>query len=112
MQLLMKININKSPGPDQVHPRVLKECAKELAVPLTMLYRASLDGGSLPTAWKDGNITPLFKKGSRANVNNYRPVSLTAVCCKIFEKNVRNALVQHMLDNEFLSEFQHGFVRG
>lgn len=112
MQMLLKTNVSKSPGPDEVHPRVLKECAKELAAPLTVLYRASLDGGCLPKAWKDGNITPIFKKGSRADVGNYRPVSLTAIPCKVFEKLIRNALLQHMFENDFISEFQHGFVRG
>jgi len=103
LQLLQKVNITKSPGPDQVHPRVLRECANELAEPLTIPFRESLNIGRLPTTWKEGNITPIFKKGSRSDVNNYRPVSLTCICCKLMEKIIRKALLQHLSDNELLS---------
>jgi hypothetical protein len=86
-RLLHGIDSSKSTGPDQIHPWILKECAEELAHPIYSLFRASLSAGKLPQAWKDGNITPFFKKGSRATVSNYRPVSLTSVCCKTFEKS-------------------------
>ena len=61
---------------------------------------------------KDAKITPIFTKGSRSDVSNYRPISLTSICCKTIEKLIRNALLQHMTANGFLSESQHGFVRG
>lgn len=112
MKLLTMIDTSKSPGPDQIHPRVLKECAIELVGPLFMLFRNSLNEGRLPQEWKVGNITPIFKKGSRADVSNYRPVSLTSICCKLFEKIIRNALLQHMAENKFMTDCQHGFVKG
>jgi hypothetical protein len=112
LQLLLKVNVNKSPGPDNIHPRVMKECAVELSGPLFTLFRASLNEEVLPQAWKEGNITPIFKKGSRSEASNYRPVSLTSVCCKIFEKIIRNALLHHMITNRFLSNSQHEFIKG
>jgi hypothetical protein len=112
LQLLQKLNFNKSPGPDNVHPRILSECAEQLARPLYILFKASLSEGQVPQAWKEGKIVPIFKKGSRADVGNYRPVSLTSVCCKTMEKLVRNALLKHMIANGFLSDSQHGFVHG
>jgi len=71
-----------------------------------------MEHGKLPAAWKEAVVTPIFKKGARAAVNNYRPISLTSVCCKIMEKLVRNSLLQHMITNGFLSDTQHGFVKG
>ena len=66
----------------------------------------SLEEGIVPSEWKEANITPLFKKGSR---NNYRPVSLTSVVCKLLETLIRDHefLVQHKLINTS----QHGFLK-
>jgi len=112
LDLLKRLQPDKSPGPDGMHPRVLKECAAELAHPITLLFKASLKEGTLPVSWKDATVTPIFKKGSRMEVGNYRPVSLTSVCCKLLEKIVRKSLLRHMIDNGYLSEYQHGFVQG
>jgi len=72
----------------------------------------TLAEGQIPKDWKDANVTPVFKKGSRSEVSNYRPISLTSVCCKVMEKLVRNAVLEHMISNGFLSDSQHGFVHG
>ena len=77
--LLVNIDSNKSPGPDRIHPRVLKECAEVLKMPLFLLFRKSLDSGEIPQAWKNGYVTPVYKKGSRTLASNYRPISLTSV---------------------------------
>ena len=82
---IIKLNPNKSPGPDKWRPRVLKEVAEELTPPLLILLRKSLDEGSLPDDWKQGNITAIHKKVSKANPCNYRPISLTSMICKLFE---------------------------
>ena len=63
LNLLRKLKSDKSPGPDNLHPRVLKECAAELARPLTLLFKTSMKDGTLPQAWKEANVTPIFKKG-------------------------------------------------
>jgi len=85
LKLLLNLKPDKSAGPDTVHPRVLKECAHVLAQPLFLLYRKSMDEGKIPLDWKSGHVTPIHKKGSRAEVGNYRPVSLTSVVCKVME---------------------------
>ena len=61
VKLLQNVKPNKSPGPDDIHPRILKECAPELAVPLYILFRKSLDGETIPQSWKLANVTPIFK---------------------------------------------------
>jgi len=111
-KLLLKLNCNKSPGPDNIHPRILKECASVLSLPLWILFSSSLHEGKLPVSWKNAKVTPIFKKGSRADTANYRPISLTSVVCKTMEKLIRDSLLQHMINNGFLSDTQHGFVRG
>ena len=112
MKILSNLKADKSPGPDKIHPSVLKECADVLAYPLYLLFRKSLNEGSLPQDWKDGNVTPIFKKGLKCQVDNYRPVSLTSVICKVMEKVVRNALLNHLMENSLLADNQHGFVPG
>ena len=62
MKQLVKLKPNKSQGPDRIHPRVLKEAAKELAKPLTIIFTKSTEEGTLPDDWKSSQITPMFKK--------------------------------------------------
>ena len=111
-KVLKNLQPDKSPGPDNIHPRILKECANELAVPLTTLFRNTMELSKLPREWKDANVTPVYKKGPKSSANNYRPISLTSVCCKVLEKLIRDAVLDHMLQNKFLSDKQHGFVHG
>ncbi len=58
------------------------------------------------------NVTPIFKSGSKIKPENYRPISLTSVPCKIMEKIVRNEIVEHMERNNFFTKCQHGFRKG
>lgn len=108
-KLLCDLQVQSAAGPDGVHPRVLKECAEVLAEPLTFIYEHSLNTSSMPYDWKRGNITPIYKKGSKTNPLNYRPISLTSVVCKTLEKIVRHRIMEHLEDNKYLTHHQHGF---
>ena len=108
----IKLNPNKSPGPDGWHLQVLKEVAEALTPPLLILLRKSLDERSLPDDWKQGNITLIHKKGSKANPGNYCPISLTSIICKLFEAIIRDAIVTHMSVHNLFCDQQHGFVPG
>lgn len=83
---LLKLKPNKSPGPDHIAPRILKPCAPELPPSLTYMVNKSFSVGLLPDEWKHADITPLHKKGSKSSRENYRPISLTSIACKIGEK--------------------------
>lgn len=109
---LTALKPNKSPGPDSLHPYVLKELASSLAAPLTILFNKSIQVTQIPDSWKKAHVTPIFKKGSRHSPSNYRPVSLTSVICKLLESLVRDAMVEHMTTHGLFSNFQHGFIRG
>ena len=110
--VLKKLNSTKSPGPDKIHPRVIKELAKELSYPLHLFFNKSIKDGILPDSWKEAVVTPIFKKGSKEQPGNYRPVSLTSIICKIFESFIRDALYDHLVSNSLLSNNQFGFCRG
>ena len=110
---LERLNPSKSPGPDNIHPRILKELAAELSVglPLQIIFETSIRTASVPTIWKEGQITAIYKnKGSKNDAGNYRPVSLTSVAGKTLEKFIANRLMDHMRTNNYLSDQQFGFI--
>lgn len=81
--VLAKLNLSKAVGPDGITPHLLIiNCSGSLAKPLTMIFRKSLLTGDVPMAWREANVTPLYKKGSKTHPLNYRPVSLTNVVGK------------------------------
>ena len=111
LKLLKNLEVNKSPGLDQIHPRVLKEAADILAHPLTLIYKKSVQTGQLPRNWLDAVITPIFKKDNKTLPENYRPVSLTSLICKILERIITIQLLRHLKENELDCLAQHGFVK-
>ena len=94
-EILHKINKHKSIVPDNLHPKLLKDLAIWLADPITTLFNFTLKHGVLPKDWKIGHIFPIYKKGSKKNAENCRPISLTSVLCKIMEQILRSHLMKH-----------------
>ena len=107
-KLLKGLNPSKALGPDELHPRVLKELATELGPIFAHLFQQSIDSGEIPKEWTLANISPLFKKGDRSLACNYRPVSLTCVLFKLLEQIVCSNIMAH-LDEHKLSNKQHAF---
>ena len=111
-KLLNNIKPHKACGPDQIPNIVLKNCAKELAPGITILFQKSIDSGILPKDWTDANIAPVFKKGDKHSAENYRPVSLTSVLSKTLEHIVCHKLHDHFDKNKILTNLNHGFRKG
>ena len=86
---------NKSPGVDGIATKILKETVEQICTPLAHVFNMSLQEGIVPLEWKEANIIPLFKKGSRNKSVNYRPVSLTSVICKVLETIIRDHGLSH-----------------
>ena len=101
-----------SPGPDGIHPMLLKKCASILNTPLSLIYNESMTSGRLPDDWKQTNITPIFKSGKKNEPTNYRPINLCCVSCKVMESIVKDELICHLTENELINASQHGFLPG
>jgi hypothetical protein len=112
LKKLIKLKSSKSAGPDGLHPRVLKEVANQIKTPLRIIFQMSLDQGVVPQEWKSAHVSAIFKKGSKKAAGNYRPVSLTAVICKVLESIIRDSLVSHMGNQGMFSDEQYGFTEG
>ncbi len=109
VKLLSNLQPKKAAGPDTIPARVLRDYAEEIAPGLTCVFQQSLDSGSLPEDWRQANISPVFKKGDRTKASNYRPVSLTSICCKTLEHIVHASIMDHLDYHHILCEEQHGF---
>ena len=81
-------------------------------MPVTILFNKSLSEGRLPSMWKTANVTCIFKSGDRQSACNYRPISVTAILCRLLEKIVRNSIMDHCKDNKVFSNSQYGFREG
>jgi hypothetical protein len=102
---LTNINPSKTSGPDNIPNQILKECAIHLAPILKTILQCSFDTGELPKEWRDANISCIFKKGDKHLPENYRPVSLTSVTCKILENIICRHLLKHLEKNKILTNF-------
>ena len=111
LKKIEKMKINKSPGPDNFYPRILKNVKNNIAKHLTTMFNLSLQQGTMPQDWKDANVTPIFKKGSKKHTNNYRPISLTSVVCKLLESLIKDNIVTFLEKHNLIKSTQHGFIK-
>ena len=88
LKILLSLNTNKACGPEGVTARLLREASSSIVPSLTRLCNSSLALGKLPCEWKNANVSPIFKKGDKELVCNYRPISLTCLLVKDLEKLV------------------------
>ena len=109
LKLLSEINPHKASGPDNIPARVLKETASEIAPMLTHLFQQSLNTGVIPPEWKQAYVTPIYKKGNKADPKNYRPVSLTSIISKTMEHILSSQIMNYLECHNILTTTQFGF---
>ena len=111
-KLLKAINPHKVCGPDQIPNVILKNCADTLAPALRDIFQRSLDTSVLPSDWRTANVSAVFKKGDKHLPENYRPISLTSVPCKIVEHIIYRHLMTYLEEHNILTDLNHGFRAG
>ena len=102
---------NKSPGAAGIVSKLLMETVEQINIPLAKVFNLSLKEEVIPFQWKEANIMPLFKKGSRDKSENYRPVSLTSVICKLLERLIKDHMVDFLVRHKLLNPSQHGLLK-
>ena len=105
-----KLKNNCSPGYDGITAILLKKLNYAINKPLSMIFNISLASGAVPSAWKKSIITPIFKKGDKSCANNYRPIALTSIACKLMESIVKDDLLRYLRNNHLIYPKQYGFL--
>ena len=112
LNIIRTLNPNKAHGPDGISIRMIKICDESICKPLVIIFKKCLLSGKFPSDWKKANVVPIYKKGNKQTLKNYRPVSLLCVCGKIFERILYNNLYGFLTTNNLLSAKQSGFKSG
>ncbi|CAH2087310.1 unnamed protein product [Euphydryas editha] len=107
---IKSLDLKKGPGPDGIPPIFVKRCGNALAFPLTVIFNNSLKNGIFPEEWKKARIVPVYKKGDRVDVKNYRPISILSCFSKLFESLVYPSLSKYF--SNIITHSQHGFRHG
>lgn len=110
--LLREMNTSKATGPDGLPSIVLCKCRDIIAQYLCLMFKISLETGAVPHDWKVANVIPVFKSGDKKLVENYRPISLTSISCKLLEHIIYSEVFDYLESCKFLAPSQHGFRRG
>ena len=106
-----KLKPSSSSGPDNLSTKFLHTFRNSISEPLSIIYNKSMQSGCVPQDWRSANITPIFKKGSKTDPSNFRPISLTSVPCKLMESVIKDHIMDHLLTNELILSSQHGFMK-
>lgn len=108
-KLIENLNTHKSPGPDGIAPKLIKEIAPLILQPLLYLFNLSLSTGTFPDTLKLAKVIPIYKKGERHLPSNYRPISLLSIFSKLLEKVMHKRLYSYLQGNNILYRYQFGF---
>lgn len=110
--LITKLKLSSSAGADNINSKVLKNTIFITSNILCYIFQQSLESGQIPDDWKVAKVTPLFKSGDQHLPQNYRPISLTSICCKLLEHIIASHIYNHLESNQFFFRNQHGFRKG
>ena len=106
---LQALDNRKAHGFDNLPIRMLKDAAHIISKPLSYIFNLSLENGVFPDFLKTAKVTPIYKKGSREEPGNYRPISVLPIVAKVFEKIVNKRLIEFLDSHDILYKHQYGF---
>ena len=107
---LQQLDKNKGPGPDLLPNAFLKSVSSVIYKPLHNLFKSSIMTGYFPEIWKNSYVVPIYKSGNKADITNYRGISILSAIPKLFEKLICDKLINYYL--RYVHDSQHGFVKG
>ena len=108
-KILNNINESKSPGFDNIPGRFIKDGGEIISKYITDIFNLSIILSKFPTQCKKAKIRPIFKKGSKLEVENYRPISLLPLISKVFERCVHDQLHSYVTKFNIIYKMQSGF---
>ena len=106
---LLKLDISKSTGLDDIGPNILKISAPVICDSLAHIFNISLCTGTFPSKLKCARVTPIFKSGDATEMDNYRPISVLPTLSKLFEKFVYSQIYEYLLKYNLIHQNQSGF---
>lgn len=109
---LNKIPPKTSVDADNVSYMILKNGGSSIAFRLFQLYSLSLRVSRIPSSWKSAVVSPIFKKGSKSDIRNYRPISVTSCCSRILERIINEKISSFLTTHSIIKCSQHGFTHG
>ncbi|KXZ75890.1 hypothetical protein TcasGA2_TC030917 [Tribolium castaneum] len=110
--IIKSVSKKKASGSDNVPCNILADVNQNISEILANSINNSFSSGVFPQSLKEAIVVPVYKgKGSRADINNYRPISLLPAFSKVFERLLYNRLYNYLVSNNFLSNCQHGFLK-
>ena len=89
---------------------MLKICDKSICKPLELIFQSCIKHGKFPNKWEMANVVPVHKKSDKQALKNYRPVSLSPICGKFFERLIYHSLFEYFIQSDLLSPYQSGFI--
>ena len=105
-----QLPVNKSKGPDNLPPILFREVSDHISASLFQIFKKVFQTSTFPSVWKEAIVSPIYKKGSKLNAENYRPVSLLSIPSKIFERILFKRLFLQV--RPYLHKAQYGFMPG
>ena len=102
---------NSAAGYDDISPNIIKQTHSEIITPLLYIFNLIFQTGIVPSSFKLSVVVPIHKGGSKSDIGNYRPISLISCFAKIFEKCLKDRLMDFVYKNRILSNNQYGFLK-
>ena len=107
--IIKKLSNKKSISDDNLSNFIIKQIASGILTPLTHIFNISLSMGVFPNCFKTSKVIPIYKRGDREDVSNYRPISLLSPLSKILEKLMAVRMNSFFKDNKIINDNQYGF---